>query len=177
MITKQERSQILADPELGAGNVIHRIRAYGRPLDEPILWTDRTWLSPDGERPEVLTLGELHEAVATYAGWFHAQGVRPRDPVAVHTFSSTEFAINFLALTSLGAVPSFVNGNLRPEIAREYVRRQGAVGAVTDTAHHAGLADAMGDLGLRFCVTAADIRTADRRPLPAGYPYRHHATR
>lgn len=174
MITKQERAQILADAELGAGNVIHRLRAYGRPLDEPILWTDRTWLAPDGERPEVLTLGELHEAVATYAGWFHAQGVRPRDPVAIHTFSSTEFAVNFLALTSLGAIPSFVNGNLRPEIAREYVRRQGAVGVVAATAHHANLADAGEQLGLRFCVTAADIRAGERQPLPDGYPYRHH---
>jgi acyl-coenzyme A synthetase/AMP-(fatty) acid ligase len=175
MITKAERARILADEELGAGNVLHRVKEYGYPLDEPALWTDGVWLAPDGERPEVLTLGELDDIVATYAGWFHEQGVRPRDPVAIQTFSSTEFAVNFLALTSLGAIPSFVNGNLRPEIAREYVRRQGAVGAVADPAHHADLARDPAELGLRFCVTAADVRTAGR-PLPESYPYRHHAT-
>ncbi|WP_158889469.1 class I adenylate-forming enzyme family protein [Amycolatopsis anabasis] len=176
MITKEERAQISQDATLGAGNVIHRMKAYGRSMDEPVLWTDRTWRAPDGGYPEVLTFGELHEIVETYAAWFHARGVRPRDPVAIHTYSSTEFAINFLALTSLGAIPSFVNGNLRPEIAREYVRRQGAVGAITDAVHHTGLATDREELGLGFCGTAADIRTGDREPLPAGYPYSHHAT-
>ncbi|MDT3396397.1 class I adenylate-forming enzyme family protein [Streptomyces sp. B1866] len=176
MITKEERARIIEDAALGAGNVIHRLKAYGRPMDEPVLWTDGTWQAPDGTRPTVLTLGELHEAVETYAGWYHAQGVRPRDPVAIHTWSSTEFAVNFLALTSLGAIPSFVNGNLRPEIAREYVRRQGAVGALTDQAHHPVLAPGREELGLGFCVTAADIRAQDREPLPPGYPYAHHDT-
>jgi len=176
MITKQERAQISADAGLGAGNVIHRLKAYGRSLDEQVLWTDGSWQAPDGGRPTVLTLGQLHETVEIYAGWYHAQGVRPRDPVAVHTRSSTEFAVNFLALTSLGAIPSFVNGNLRPEIAREYVRRQGAVGAITDESHHPVLAADLAELGLGFCVTAADIRAQDRRPVPPGYPYSHHAT-
>ncbi|MBO0804523.1 MAG: acyl--CoA ligase [Nocardiopsaceae bacterium] len=176
MITKQERAQIVRDTTLGAGNVIHRLKAYGRPLDERVLWTDGSWQAPDGSRPEVLTLGELHEVVEVYAGWYHARGVRPRDPVAILTYSSTEFAINFLALTSLGAIPSFVNGNLRPEIAREYVRRQGAVGALTDQAHDTVLATSQAELGLGFCVTAAGIQAGGRGPLPAGYPYSHHDT-
>lgn len=170
-LSKQERAQICTDPELGAGNVLDRLRAYGRPLDEPVLWTDGTWQAPDGSHPTVLTLGQLREAVETYAGWYAAQGVRPRDPVAVHSFSSAEYAVNYLALTSLGAIPSFVNGNLRPETAREYVRRQGAVGAFTDPAHHAVLTGQ-----LPFCATAADIRPEHRALLPSSYPYRHHAT-
>lgn len=176
MISKEDRARIAADAALGAGNVIHRLKAYGRPMDEPALWTDRTWQAPDGSRPGVLTLGELHEAVEAYAGWYHAQGVGPRDPVAIQTFSSTEFAVNYLALTSLGAIPSFVNGNLRPETAREYVRRQGAVGALTDEAHAAVLGEDREALGLAFHATAADVHPGDRALLPAGYPYRHHAT-
>ena len=176
MITKEDRVQIIRDSSLGAGNVIHRLKAYGRPLDEPVLWTDSTWLAPDGTYPVSLTLGQLHEIVEQYAGWYHAQGVRPRDPVAIHTYSSTEFAINFLALTSLGAIPSFVNGNLRPEIAREYVRRQGAVGAITDREHDKVLATDRAELGLNFCITAADIGAEPVLPLPAGYPYTHHNT-
>ena len=176
MITKEDRVQIIRDSSLGAGNVIHRLKAYGRPLDEPVLWTDSTWLAPDGTYPVSLTLGQLHEIVEQYAGWYHAQGVRPRDPVAIHTYSSTEFAINFLALTSLGAIPSFVNGNLRPEIAREYVRRQGAVGAITDRDHDKVLATDRAELGLNFCITAADIGAEPVLPLPAGYPYAHHNT-
>ncbi|WP_327312907.1 class I adenylate-forming enzyme family protein [Streptomyces sp. NBC_01235] len=172
LISRQERARICSDTELGAGNVLERLKAYGRPLDETVLRTDGGWHAPDGSRPEALTLGRLHEVVETYAGWYAAQGVRPRDPVAVHSSSSAEFAVNFLALTSLGAIPSFVNGNLAPEIAGEYVRRQGAVGAFTDRAHREVLADS----GLGFRVTADDIRPEHRASLPAAYPYRHHPT-
>jgi acyl-coenzyme A synthetase/AMP-(fatty) acid ligase len=179
LISRQERARICSDTELGAGNVLQRLRAYERPLDEPVLRTDGTWRAPDGSRPEVLTLGQLYEVVETYAGWYAAQGVRPRDPVAVHSHSAAEFAVNFLALTSLGAVPSFVNGNLSPEIAREYVRRQGAVGAFTDEAHHEVLSGDDGDgsgLGLGFCGTAAGVRPEHRASLPSSYPYRHDPT-
>jgi acyl-coenzyme A synthetase/AMP-(fatty) acid ligase len=169
LISRQERARICSDTELGAGNVLERLTAYGRPLDEPVLRTDGSWRAPDGSRPRLLTLGQLTEAVETYAGWYAARGVRPRDPVAVHSHSSTEFAVNFLALTSLGAIPSFVNGDLAPETAREYVRGQGAVGAFTDREHHAVLSGS----GLGFRVTAAGIRPGDRAALPPSYPYRH----
>ncbi|MFF7390242.1 AMP-binding protein [Streptomyces scabiei] len=174
LISRQERARICSDTELGAGNVLHRLRAYERPLDEPVLRTDGTWRAPDGSRPETLTLGQLYEVVETYAGWYAAHGVRPRDPVAIHSFSAAEFAVNFLALTSLGAIPSFVNGNLAPEIAREYVRRQGAVGAFTDEAHREVLAGDESALGFR--VTADDIRPEHRASLPQAYPYRHDPT-
>ncbi|GAA3808600.1 AMP-binding protein [Streptomyces phyllanthi] len=177
LISRQERARICSDTELGAGNVLHRLKAYGRAPGELALRTDGTWRAPDGSRPEVLTLGQLYEAVETYAGWYAAHGVKPRDPVAVHTYSSAENAVNYLALTSLGAIPSLVNGNLRPEIAREYVRRQGAVGAFTDAEHHAVLSGPEGDgPGLGFCVTAAEIRPEFRERLPKAYPYRHDPT-
>ncbi|WP_338898921.1 long-chain fatty acid--CoA ligase [Streptomyces sp. TG1A-60] len=174
LISRQERARICSDTELGAGNVLQRLRAYERPLDEPVLRTDGTWRAPDGSRPEVLTLGQLYEVVETYAGWYAARGVRPRDPVAIHSHCAAEFAVNFLALTSLGAVPSFVNGNLSPQAAREYVRRQGAVGAFTDGAHRAVLSGT--EVGLGFCVTADEIRPEHRVSLPPSYPYRHDQT-
>jgi 3-aminoavenalumate diazotase len=173
VISKQERARIAADTELGAGNVLHRIMAYGRPLDEQVLWTDGTWQAPDGSHPTVITLGELYDHVRTYAGFYASEGIRPRDVVGVLTSSSTEFAINFMAVNSLGAIPSFANAKLRPEIAREYFRRQGVSGAITDAERYETLA-ASDELG--FTVTAADIKPSHLDHLPAAYPYRHHAT-
>ena len=134
-----------------------------------ILRTDGGWQAPDGSRPEVLTLRQLCDAVETYAGWYAAHGVKPRDPVAVHSYSSAENAVNYLALTSLGAIPSLVNGNLRPEIAREYVRRQGAVGAFTDAEHHSVLSGP--ESGLGFSVT--DRMGGGPFLRPAGTPEHH----
>ncbi|MDX3453903.1 class I adenylate-forming enzyme family protein [Streptomyces sp. ME02-8801-2C] len=171
LISRQERARICSDTELGAGNILARLAVYDRPLDEVVLRTDGNWRAPDGSCPHELTLGELREDVEAYAGWYTTQGVRPRDPVAIHSYSSAEFAVNFLALTSLGAIPSFVNGNLPPDIAREYVRRQGAVGAFTDLEHHDVLASPASGLG--FCATAADIRPEHRAALPPSHPYRH----
>ncbi len=176
LISRQERARICSDTDLGAGNVLARLTAYGRPLDEVVLRTDGNWRAPDGSCPDALSLGQLCEIVETYAGWYAAQGVRPRDPVALHSFSSAEFAVNFLALTSLGAIPSFVNGNLPPDIAREYIRRQGAVGAFTGREHQAVLSAPGADSSLGFCVTAADIRPEHRASLPPTYPYRHDPT-
>lgn len=170
LISRQERARICSDTELGAGNVLERLTAYGRPLDEPVLWTDGGWRAPDGSRPEVLTLGQLNEAVETYAGWYAARGVRPRDPVAVHSYSSTEFAVNFLALTALGAVPSFVNGNLPPETAREYVRRQGAVGAFTDHEHHDVLSAAEGAEAGKGSASASPPPTSARSTASCSRP-------
>ncbi|NEA62870.1 class I adenylate-forming enzyme family protein [Streptomyces sp. SID12488] len=174
LISRQERARICSDTELGAGNILARLAEYDRPHDEVVLRMDGNWQAPDGSHPTHLTLGELREVVETYAGWYATQGVRPRDPVALHSYSSAEFAVNFLALTSLGAIPSFVNGNLPPGIAREYVRRQGAVGAFTDREHREVLATEASDLG--FCATAADIRPEHRASLPASHPYRHDPT-
>lgn len=84
LISRQERARICSDTELGAGNVLARLAAYERPLDEVVLRVDGTWRAPDGSCPAQLTLGELCEVVETYAGWYAAQGVRPRDPVALH---------------------------------------------------------------------------------------------
>ncbi|MEW2114880.1 class I adenylate-forming enzyme family protein [Streptomyces sp. NPDC005474] len=182
LISRQERARICSDTELGAGNILARLAAYDRPREEVVLRTDGNWRAPDGSYPTQLTLGELVEAVEAYAGWYAAQGVRPRDPVALHSYSSAEFAVNFLALTSLGAIPSFVNGNLPPDIAREYVRRQGAVGAFTDLEHHDILAPTTASAspdpgsGLRFCATAADIRPEHRASLPPSHPYHHDPT-
>ncbi|MGY1499506.1 class I adenylate-forming enzyme family protein [Streptomyces sp. QTS52] len=174
LISRQERARICSDTELGAGNILARLTAYDRPRDEVVLRMDGNWQAPNGSCPTRLTLGELREVVETYAGWYAAQGVRPRDPVALHSYSSAEFAVNFLALTSLGAIPSFVNGNLPPDIAREYVRRQGAVGAFTDREHREVLSTEASDLGFR--ATAADIRPGHRASLPPSYPYRHDPT-
>jgi len=174
MISQELREKILADSALGAGNVLHRLAGYGRTPDEQVLWLDGTWRSPSGEHPEVLTLGELYEVVETYAGFYTAAGVRPADAVAIVSTSITDFALNLLALTSIGAIASLVNGNMPDEVRREFIRRQQVVGIITDAERHPVLAAQLGDEpSMLFVARHDDIQVEHRKARPEHYPFRH----
>lgn len=173
MLTGAARARLADTPSLGAGNFLQHVREV-RPGAEEVLWCDPDFTGPAGTIETVLTLDRLTALVETYAGWYHAHGVRPRDPVAVHTGSAMELVVNFLALSGLGAIPALVNGNLAAEVSYAYVRRLGAVGVFTDAAHAAAMCWP-GDEGFGFHATAAVIRPKHRELLPATHPYRHHA--
>lgn len=177
MISEERRRTILADRSLGAGNVLHRLTAYGRPLDEQVLWTDGSWQSPSGDHPEALTLGELHEVVATYAGFYHQAGVRAKDAVAVVSTSIIDFAVNLMALTSLGAIASLVNANMPVEVRREYIRRQQVVGVMSREPWHKELLQHLDDgTPPKFVALQTEITTEHRAHRPAQYPFRHTPT-
>lgn len=174
LISDELRRKILADRSLGAGNVVHRLPEYGRSLDEQVLWLDGTWQSPAGDYPEVLTLRELHEVVETYAGFYHQAGVRAKDAVAIVSTSITDFAVNLMALTSLGAVASLVSAHMPAEVRREYIRRQQVTGIMTREPWHKGLLTHVDDdPGPKFVAMQSDVTPAHRAHLPAKFPFRH----
>ncbi|UED86258.1 class I adenylate-forming enzyme family protein [Streptomyces profundus] len=174
MISEELRRRILDDRALGAGNALHRLPLYGRSPDERVLWLDGTWQAPAGDHPEVLTLGELQEVVATYAGFYRRNGVRAKDAVAIVSTSITDFALNLLALTSIGAVASLVNANMPRETRREYIRRQRVVGIVTREPWHQELRGHLSDEEPpAFVALQTEITPADRAHRPESYPFRH----
>ncbi|MDI1463586.1 class I adenylate-forming enzyme family protein [Catellatospora sp. KI3] len=168
MATKNIRAALVADPDLGAGNVLAKLIEHGADLDGPGLTFD---VDVDG-RPawQDLTLGGLHERVLARAAWLHRRGVRPRDLVAVHVSSSADLFLSFLALSWLGATPAFLNPHVPPDIAAEYLRRLRCTGVLLDAAHLRALAGH--DLGAPILGDVAETGLAD----PAGAPaaYRHH---
>jgi acyl-coenzyme A synthetase/AMP-(fatty) acid ligase len=174
MISEDLRRAILDDRLLGAGNVLHRLPRYGRSLDEQVLWLDGTWRDPAGDHPAVLTLGELQEIVATYAGFYRRKGVRAKDAVAVVTTSITDFALNLLALTSIGAIASLVNANMPLPTRREYIRRQRVVGIMTREPWHTELQSHLeDDVPPSFVALQGEITPDDRAHRPEKYPFRH----
>ncbi|WP_063762408.1 AMP-binding protein [Streptomyces sp. NRRL F-5123] len=170
MISKDIRALLVADPELGAGNVLPTLSALGADPAGPGAAFD----TPVDGRPagHLLTLGELRELVAARAAWWHAHGIGRRDPVAVYVSGSADCLLTFLALTWLGAVPALMDRSLAGDIAAGLVRRLRPVALMTDPEHRALLADL--DLGgMARHVEAADTGTADPADAPAYY--RHHA--
>lgn len=162
------RARLAADPGLGAGNVLHKLFEHGADPDGPGVAFD---VPVDGHPAgQALTLGLLHERVAARAAWWHAQGVGPRDPVAVHVSSSADCLLNFLALTWLGAIPALMNQHIPGDIAAEYIRRLRGVGLLTDREHRDRLA--YEELGCASTATPPRPQTGDPAAAPA--PYRHH---
>jgi acyl-coenzyme A synthetase/AMP-(fatty) acid ligase len=165
---KTIRAALATDPELGAGNVLHRLLAHGADLDGPGITFD---VAVDGHPAwEPLTLGMLYERVAARAAWLHERGIVARDPVAVFATSAADVFLTFMALTWLGAIPALMNGNMLPEVAPEYVRRLRATGVLIDDDHLPILAGQ--DLGCPILGNTAELGGGDRTRAPA--PYRHH---
>jgi acyl-coenzyme A synthetase/AMP-(fatty) acid ligase len=171
MGTRSIRAALAADPELGAGNVLPRLREHGADPDGPGITFDTDVDGHPAWTP--LTLGMLEQRVAARASWLHEHGIRSRDPVAVYVTAAADCLLSYLALTWLGAIPALMNGNMPGEIAVEYIRRLRAVGVLTDGAHRPMLAGH--DLGIDSfgVVDVSEPGSGD----PAGAPvhYRHHA--
>jgi len=170
MTGRSIRAALAADPELGAGNVLPKLREHGADPGGPGVTFDTDLPGHPALSP--ITLGALERRVAARAGWLHARGIRPRDPVAVYVHSAADCLLSYLALTWLGAIPALMNGNMPGEVAVEYIRRLRAVGVLTDATRHPALAGpdlGVGAFGLN------DVRASDSGdPARAPLHYHHH---
>ena len=161
------RAVLAADPELGAGNVLDKLREHGAAADGPGITFD---VAVDGHPAWTpLTLGALHERVAARAAWLHRSGIKPRDPVAVYATSSADCLLTFLALNWVGAIPALMNGSMPPQIAADYIRRLRGVGVLADAEHRQQLEGL--DLGAPILDVAASLGTGDPAAAPEHYRY------
>jgi acyl-CoA synthetase (AMP-forming)/AMP-acid ligase II len=162
------RAALAADPDVGAGNVLHKLIEHGAPLDGPGITFD---VAIDGHPAwHGLTLGELYERVAARAAWLHEHGIGPRDPVAIYVSTSADCFLNFMGLIWLGAIPALMNPNIPGDVAAGYIRRLAGVALVTDGSHQERLA------GHEVGVPILDAsQTGSGDPAKAPTPYHHHA--
>ncbi|HEY3871806.1 MAG TPA: class I adenylate-forming enzyme family protein [Actinocrinis sp.] len=163
------RAVLAADPELGAGNVLLKLREHGADPDGPGITFD---VPVDG-RPawNAFTLGELTERVAARAAWLNEHDVRPRDPVAVYATSAADVLLNFAALTWLGAIPALMNPNMPGDIAVLFIQRLRAAFVLSDDGHLPLLEGK--DLGGASLLPEA-THTGTGDPSQAPPHYRHH---
>jgi acyl-coenzyme A synthetase/AMP-(fatty) acid ligase len=164
------RATLAADPELGAGNVLLKLREHGADPDGPGITFD---VPVDG-RPAwtAFTLGELTERVAARAAWLHDRGIAPRDPVALYATSAADVLLNYAALTWLGAIPAPMNPNMAGDVAVLFIQRLRASAVLADS-EHLRLLECQ-DLGGAFVLPEVG-QTGTGDPAKAPPHYRHHA--
>lgn len=161
------RAVLAADPELGAGNVLMKLREHGAAADGPGITFDVAVDGHPGWTP--LTLGTLHERVAARAAWLHRSGIGPRDPVAVYVTSSADCLLTFLALNWVGAIPALMNGSMPAPVAAGYIRRLRGAGVLADAEHRQLLEGH--DLGSPVLADVASLGAADPAAAPGYYRY------
>ncbi|MET7426431.1 class I adenylate-forming enzyme family protein [Dactylosporangium sp. NPDC005555] len=168
MASTSIRAALAADPDVGAGNVLHKLIEHGAPLDGPGIAFD---VDVDGFPAwQGLTLGELRERAAARAAWLHANGIGRRDPVAIYVSSSADCFLNWMGLVWLGAIPALMNPNIPGDIAAAYIAKLRATALITDAAHIERLTGHDVDIPV---IDAADTGTGDPAAAPA--PFKLHA--
>ncbi|MFE7191891.1 class I adenylate-forming enzyme family protein [Kitasatospora sp. NPDC057541] len=170
------RERLMAEPGLGAGNFLDHAIAVNPNRAVPFAYSHHT----DHRGAVVLRGHSLLDLAAQrdrYAAWYHANGVRPGEPVAVVIAEGLEPLLHFLALSALGAVPALVNDAMRHDVMVRYLHHVGVVGVVADdTTRLAAAYREDPQHRPRFLALAAEVRAFDAESsgsLPAQYPYRH----
>ena len=169
------RRQFMTEPGLGAGNFLDHALAANPHRDVPFIFDHG--LDHRGEvtlRGHSLT--ELAAIRDRYARWYHANGVRPGEPVGIVVAEGLEPLLHYLALTALGAIPSMINDAMRPDVMQRFLDFVGVVGIVADdTTRLAAGYRADPARRPRFIALAAEVQAFDAASaeLPAAYPYRH----
>ncbi|MFD7640857.1 class I adenylate-forming enzyme family protein [Kitasatospora sp. NPDC059795] len=171
------RERFMSDPTLGAGNFLDRAVEANPHRAVPFAFSHRL-----DHRGQVALRGHsLLDLVALrdrYAAWYHANGVRPGEPVGVVIAEGLEPLLHFFALTALGAIPALVNDAMRHDVMVRYLSHVGVVGVVADdTTRLASAYRKEPQLRPRFLSLTAEVQAFDAAsaPLPDGYPYQHAA--
>ncbi|MFD9792943.1 class I adenylate-forming enzyme family protein [Streptomyces sp. NPDC059070] len=122
---------LMATEGLGAGNFFRLAAASSATARAEIL-LDQPYRAPSGVTYERLSAAELDELTDRVAAGYHADGIRPKDPVAVFVAESVRYLVHYVALTKVGAIPVFLNSSLDPRIAAAFIEHVGAVAVVSD---------------------------------------------
>ncbi|EEE35747.1 AMP-dependent synthetase and ligase [Rhodobacteraceae bacterium KLH11] len=127
--------QIKADETLGAGNFLYKLRDIVGDVTEQSLFLDTAYVDHTGTARDSLSVEDILTLADGLANWYLEKGVSPKDPVALFFEDSVTYYIHFVALTSIGAIPTHLNPFLKLETAVEFIARTGACIAMVDDAH------------------------------------------
>lgn len=125
-------ADLIGTDGLGAGNFFRLAAAAASETTETVIELDQPYRAPSGGLHERLSLSALDELTDRVAAGYYADGIRPKDPVAVFVTESVRYLLHYIALTKIGAIPVFVNSSLPPEIAARFIEHVGAAAVVSD---------------------------------------------
>jgi long-chain acyl-CoA synthetase len=120
------------DDAVGAGNFLDHVLDAAADPHAPALYFSSTLRLPDGSETSSLSLAQLDDLATRLAGAYQSLGLRSTEPVALFFEESVAYFIHYLALNRIGAIPTFVNSAMAPDIAAQFAARVRATLMVAD---------------------------------------------
>lgn len=130
-LSPRRRGELAADPAVGGGNLLPSAVAYSPHPELPFLRTERPIALSAGWETCEFSLLKLDWLVQNWSAWYLAQGVVPRDRVAIYIEDSFAYSVHFYALAQIGAIAVLINSNAPADIARSLIEQTTPVGLYT----------------------------------------------
>ncbi|MDU8998721.1 class I adenylate-forming enzyme family protein [Streptomyces mirabilis] len=173
LVPMPERRRLAADPDLGAGNVLQAAINASPDPQASLLTLQQAVPDAHGQLCRDFNLIRLQELVTAWARHYWDRGVRQRDRVAVWISDSFENHVQYFALTTLGAIPVLLNGELSAETVGRLCEKTTVVGVHTDQLRAAALAYSGFQEG--WVQVSDDVKLPEAK-LPARARFQHAAT-
>jgi long-chain acyl-CoA synthetase len=174
ILTTNQLTDLLNDDNFAAGNFLRKVIAVSNDIDKPLVFLDETYVSIENNKYDSLSLRELKSLSEEYASFYHEQGISAKDVVGIYVEDGLDYMIQFLALTSLGAVAAFLNGGLCPEIAALYLEQLNVSGILTTKEKKPQLTACFKkDVSKQLPCWIKGSINAPKGELPVVYPFQH----
>jgi acyl-coenzyme A synthetase/AMP-(fatty) acid ligase len=175
VLTQTQRYALSHDLSFGGGNVLQAAIAANPHPDVPFIRLARPLTGTDGQPLHELSLLDLDHLAQSWSVWYLAQGVQPRDRVAIYIEDSLAYTVHYLALSQIGAIPVMINGKASSALAAALCRQTTPVGLYSDRGRVRELwrADGRPLQDLRWHEVAEDLPAPPAGKLPSTARFRH----
>jgi len=177
LLDKATQAQLRSDTKLGSGNFLHRCIVVSQTQSAIFLYLEDPVTLPDGKTYNCFSLSDLVDVQRTLAIWYRGLGISVGDVIAVRVADGILPFLHYIALTSLGAAPAFINPSMPADVAAVYIERNGLKILVSDET-------ILGCASLTFhvaahCPDCVVVYTYSMRPascdsLPEWWPFEPH---
>lgn len=174
VLTMELRTKVAADSGIGGGNLVSSMLAINPYPDEPFIQSLTPVPYTDGQTRTEFSLRDLDHLIQSWSVWYRAQGVRPKDRVAVFLPDSFGYFVHYLAIAQLGAIAVLINSRAPRESAVALCERTGAAGLYTDLERLDRIAPDLDTLALRWIKTVEEMPSPPSATLPDEARFRHH---
>lgn len=116
LLEKNFIDELINDPTIGAGNFIYKLYQKKIQNERALIYLDQPFLDHRNDLIFELSIDYIVDVANRYAAYYYKIGIMPRDPVVLFFDEGINYFLQFVAITSIGAIPIFMNGSLDNEL-------------------------------------------------------------